>query len=400
MKLHSDYPFWMISEGLRNTFPILQEDVRTDVVVIGGGITGALVAHALCEAGMDVVIVEKRHVAHGSTSASTAMLQYEIDTPMFLLAQKVGAKPALRSYQLCLDALLVLEQLCGRASARVDFETHPSLWYASYKKHVDELLKPEFAARRAAGFDVEYLDEADIERKFGFKAPGALLTAQAAQVNPYLLTNHLLDKVIAMGGRIHESTEVQQIIPSARGVVLQTTEGRTLRAKYVVVAAGYECQTFLSAPAGKLTSSYAIVSKPLAAKHQWYKNALIWETRKPYHYFRTAGDNRIMIGGRDEMFYSPDKRDSLLLRKSRDLLGDFQKLFPQIPFETDFGWAGTFSETKDGLPYIGPCDHKRVLYAMGYGGNGITFSVIAAQFLRDSILGRKNADAGMFGFGR
>ncbi|MEY4640737.1 MAG: hypothetical protein RLZZ227_731 [Pseudomonadota bacterium] len=400
MKLHSDYPFWMISEGLKNTFPTLQKNLSTDVAVIGGGITGALVGHALCQAGLDVVVVEKRHVAHGSTSASTAMLQYEIDKPLIELTKLVGAQTALRAYQLCCNALLTLEDLCGAVSSPVDFELHPSLWYASYRKHVKEILKPEFAARRAAGFDVDYLDEAELKQKFGFTAPGALLTRQAAHVNPYLLTNALLENVVAMGGRVHELTHVDQLTPSARGVVLHTGEGCTIKAKYAVVAAGYECRSFLPAPVGSLTSSYAIVSKPLDEKHLWYRNALIWETRKVYHYFRTTHDRRIMIGGRDEQFYSPQKRDSLIARKSRALQSDFQKIFPDIPFQTDFGWAGTFSETKDGLPYIGPCDNKRVLYAMGYGGNGITFSVIAAQFLRDMVLGKKNAELGMFGFGR
>jgi glycine/D-amino acid oxidase-like deaminating enzyme len=66
----------------------------------------------------------------------------------------------------------------------------------------------------------------------------------------------------------------------------------------------------------------------------------------------------------------------------------------------DFWWAGTFAETKDGLPYVGPFDHKRVLYALGYGGNGITFSAVAANLLRDRILDVRNPDAEIFSFDR
>jgi glycine/D-amino acid oxidase-like deaminating enzyme len=378
VNLHSDYPFWMIREGLKNSFPTLLDDLTTEVLVIGGGITGALISHKLCEAGLDVALVEKNHVAHGSTSASTAMLQYEIDTPLFELINIKGEQNALRTYALCLAAINKIETLCNRFPGKADFERHPSLWYASYKKHVNEILEPEFEMRRKNGFEVSFLSEKAISAKFDFKAPAAILSRQAAQVNPYLMTNFLLKEVAAMGGRIYEMTEVKKMKPSGRHVELETKSGIRINAKYVVMAAGYEAQNYLDKKCSRIHSSYAIISKPLAHNSHWYKNSLIWETKSPYLYLRTTGDKRIIVGGRDEPFYSPGKRDRLLSRKSRELLQDFKRLFPDIPFETDFSWAGTFSETKNGLPYIGPYDNKRILFAMGYGGNGITFSVIAA----------------------
>lgn len=398
MNLHSDYPFWMISEGLKNSYPTLLDNISTDVLVIGGGITGALISRQLCDEGLDVTLVEKQHIAHGSTSASTALLQYEIDTPLFELREKYDEQRAVRAYSLCLQAIQKIADLCSKFPGHADFERHPSLWYATYKKHVKEILEPEFAMRRKHGFAVKFLSARDIEDKFGFTAPAAILSEDAAQVNPYVLTNHLLEKVIAMGGRVHEQTEIVNLVPSTRNVVLETAHGTTIKAKYVVVAAGYEAQKFLPENFSRMHSTYAIISKPLADKMQWYKNSLIWETKTPYHYFRTTGDRRIIIGGRDEPFYSPAKRDRLISRKSRELFGDFTKLFPEIPFEVDFAWAGTFSETKDGLPYIGAFDHKRVLFAMGYGGNGITFSAIAAEILTDLIKGRNSTDAHIFAF--
>jgi glycine/D-amino acid oxidase-like deaminating enzyme len=138
----------------------------------------------------------------------------------------------------------------------------------------------------------------------------------------------------------------------------------------------------------------------LPGKRPWYKNALLWETKTPYLYLRTTADNRIIVGGRDESFYSPGKRDKLISRKRTALEQDFKTLFPHIPFVTDFAWAGTFGETEDGLPYIGSYQQPAMLYAMGYGGNGITFSMAAAEILRDVIRGKKNADARLFGFDR
>ena len=120
----------------------------------------------------------------------------------------------------------------------------------------------------------------------------------------------------------------------------------------------------------------------------------------PYLYIRTTKDNRIIVGGRDEEFYDPEKRDQLLPGKRQKLEADFKKLFPEIPFQTDFAWAGTFGETKDSLPYMGYYDHPRILFALGYGGNGITFSVAAAKILSKVILGKKNKDLTLFSFDR
>lgn len=400
MNLHSDYPYWMIAEGLRQSFPVLNESLNADVLVIGGGITGALVSDALHKAGLDVVVVDKRHVAHGSTSASTAMLQYELDTPLCELASKIGDQAALRVYQLCFEALSHIRKLCKSLPANAEFNSRPSLLYASHKKHVKEVLEPEWRIRKAQGFKVDLLSERDVIDKFGFAAPAALLTSDAADVNPYLMTSFLFAKLARGGVRVFELSEIDSLQPAAGMVTAFTSRGWKIKAPYVVVASGYESQDFLQHQHGSLVSTYAIISKPLPRGKVWHKNALIWETKTPYHYFRTTADGRIIVGGRDEPFQSAGKRDKLISRKARELHQKFASLFPAIPFETDFSWAGTFGETRDGLPYIGACEHKRVLYALGYGGNGIIFSVIAARILTDLILQKKNPDAKIFAFDR
>jgi glycine/D-amino acid oxidase-like deaminating enzyme len=83
------------------------------------------------------------------------------------------------------------------------------------------------------------------------------------------------------------------------------------------------------------------------------------------------------------------------------LVRRFRQLFPKIPIEVAYSWAGTFAQTADGLPFIGPqVGGQNVWMALGYGGNGITFSLLAAEIIRDGILGRGNPDAELFGFNR
>ena len=88
-------------------------------------------------------------------------------------------------------------------------------------------------------------------------------------------------------------------------------------------------------------------------------------------------------------------------QKAKNLERSFAKLFPGLSFKTDFKWAGTFASTKDGLPYIGSIPQRpHTYFALGFGGNGITFSVIAANIIKDLLSGKKNTDADIFSFDR
>ena len=131
------------------------------------------------------------------------------------------------------------------------------------------------------------------------------------------------------------------------------------------------------------------------------ETAMNRETRRPYFYARTTSDQRILLGGGDDPFTRPDAHAQLLPRKTRALTRRFTRMFPRIAIETAYRWAGVFAETEDGLPFIGACGTMPSTYiAAGYGGNGITYSFLAGQILRDLLLGRPNRDAQLFCFDR
>jgi glycine/D-amino acid oxidase-like deaminating enzyme len=177
-----------------------------------------------------------------------------------------------------------------------------------------------------------------------------------------------------------------------------------IRARRVVFATGYETPEFLGFPGRslcKLKSTYALASEPVGDVGGWHDRCLIWETARPYFYARTAPGGVVMVGGEDEPFVAAGPRDQLIPDKARALAGKFRALFPGTPITPACAWAGTFAETKDGLPYIGSVPQfPKGHFALGYGGNGITFSLIAAEIIRDLVLGRRNDDARLFRFGR
>jgi glycine/D-amino acid oxidase-like deaminating enzyme len=126
---------------------------------------------------------------------------------------------------------------------------------------------------------------------------------------------------------------------------------------------------------------------------------MIWEASEPYLYLRTTGDGRVICGGEDEPFADAEKRDAASPRKFARLEQKLGRLLPNLDARADFHWAGTFGASARGTPSIGRLPGKRRLYAvLGCGGNGITFSMLAAQILRGLICGTGDPDERLFGF--
>lgn len=397
MDLRSGYPFWQVHNGLLRAYPTLDSNITCDVLVLGGGITGALVAWHLIEAGLDVVVLDKREIGWGSTSASTALLQYEIDVPLVELAELRGQRDAECAYLACRDAIDKLAALAGKLTAPTDFARRQSLYLASKKRDVG-LLQREYDARRACGIDVLWIDAASLRDDFAIDRPAALLSSDAAQVDAYRFTHALLQQ--APGLRVFDRSEVTKIEATEAGVVAQTDAGFTVQAGHIVFATGFESQQYLKEPVAKLTSTFALVSEPTPTP-AWLQDTLVWEHASPYFYARTTADGRVMMGGEDEPFRDPRRRDRLIDTKVKRLVKKCDALLPGMTLTPAFAWAGTFGETDDGLAYIGNVpEWPRAFFALGYGGNGITFSLLAAEIIRDALLGRRNEMAHLFAFER
>jgi glycine/D-amino acid oxidase-like deaminating enzyme len=403
MDLVCGIPLWPTLDGLPAAYPALHRDLHCDVAVIGGGITGALVAHRFAAEGISTVLLEAEEIGRGSTSATTALIQYEIDTHLTDLIPRIGREHAVRSYRLCLEAVAGIGRLARTldAQARCAWRAAPSLYLASHRKDVPG-LQAEYAARRAVGIDVDLLTERDLQQRFSFTRPAALRSALASELDAFKLTYLLLADGAERGLAVFDRTRVVRYDAVRGGVRLGTEQGDTVRARRVVFATGYETPEFLDRKIVRLHDTYALATAPVDRLEGWGDDrCLIWETARPYFYARTTGDGRVVMGGADRPFATAQQRRRLLLRQTRRVESQFRRLFPAIRFDVDWRWGGTFGDTEDGLPYIGTVRQFRNGYfALGYGGNGITFSWIAANLLLDRFLDRRNPDFGIFGFDR
>ena len=198
------------------------------------------------------------------------------------------------------------------------------------------------------------------------------------------------------GARVFAPVEVQSVLEQARGVIATTSQGIQLRAKYAVFSTGYEVVKGIRATGHSIQSTWVIATRA-QRRALWPTECMIWEASDPYLYLRTTADGRVLCGGADEPFSDAGARDALSARKFSLLERRLAALFPALDPEPDYAWAGTFGSSDNGTPIIGRIPGNRRLFTvLGCGGNGVTFSMLAAQLLTSEIAGDGDRDAALF----
>ena len=400
MRLRTFESFWLIKNGLLYSYPSLQQDQEAEIIVIGGGITGALISHALLHAGYGVTLLDKQDIGQGSTAATTSMLQYEIDVPLYQLAAQIGEPEAVLCYKAGISAIDQLSKLISREKIECGFRLKRSLYFA-HRQKTAQWLKKEYEIRNRHRLGVEWVSPEAIEQQYQLKTQGGILSATGASMDAYRFTHELLQKNQRKGLRIYDQTAIAHIDHQDTGVVLQLENGHTARCKKIVYCSGYETVRLFPEQTARLFSTFACVSETGISIPEALQDVLIWNTEDPYTYMRTTGDGRLLIGGADSPFNSGSFRERVKAKKTSALIKKLHQFMPGVQFIDDFSWAGCFGATKDGLPYIGG-HHKypNAFFVMGFGGNGITFSIQGMALILKLLRGEPDPLLHLYRFGR
>ncbi|SDA70839.1 NAD(P)/FAD-dependent oxidoreductase [Mesorhizobium qingshengii] len=399
LDLRTGRPVWSAYRAPAVPTDSLTRDVKTDVLVVGMGISGAMIAEALTADGHSVICIDRRGPLKGSTPATTALVQFEIDQPLSTLSKMIGKGPAEQAWR---RSRLAVSNLAARI-AELGINCGPSrtqsLYLAGTMLGPSE-LRDEADARRQAGIAATYLTPAPLAETFGIERDGAILSHGNIALDPRKLTAGLLLKALERKARFYAPVEATTIEDSADEVVVATRDGQTITVRHVVLATGYELVDVVPAAAHQIISTWAMATRSQSRKI-WSQAAFIWEASDPYLYMRATADGRVICGGEDEDFVDETRRDRLIADKSARISEKLGRLFPHLDVRPEFAWTGSFGTTTTGLPYIGAIPrHPRIHAVMGYGGNGITFSQIASEIVSASINGLEDTDARLFAFNR
>lgn len=378
----------------------LSHDLHTDVIVVGAGITGSFVAERLARTGRRVLVLDRREPRMGSTAASTALLQWEIDAPMLELEDRLGFDAAAAIYRRSLEAVRGIDGLVARLGpGGAHLEPRRTLYLAGTALD-PQLLAEEHRLRRLAGLPGLLLDGAALKREFGLEREAAILSPGSAEADPLGLARLAMQAAIGAGAIVASPETVVEYDCGFEGVRVRTESGHEVAGDILVLATGYEMPPLVPARIHRILSTFALATVPQPAA-LWPERALIWEASEPYAYARTTIDGRIVFGGEDEAATDAAARDALLPEKIRTLSQRLGDLVPGASLELDAAWAGFFGETEDSLPLIGPVPGAPRCYAaFGYGGNGITFSALAAEMIATELAGARDPLADHFAIDR
>lgn len=384
--------------------PRLATTLTADVAIVGGGLTGAVIAHACLATGLSVAVLEARRFGGGSTAANTGLLVYEPDEPLLTLAGRHGLRAALRIWQQSRAATGDLIDTLRALRVPCDLAERSSIYFSLTGEDAARLRR-EYELRRAHGLRGRWLDGDALRTRAAIRGTAAIETPGHAQVDPYRACRGLLAAAARQGAHLFERTRVTRIETSGRGVRVWT-RGGSVRARHVIVATGYATREFRPlAGAFALTHTYAMSTVPMAAADRarvGIPDVLLWSAARPYHYVRWGPEGRLIAGGADRPLVPASRRAAAFAQGRRRLARDLRALCPGLRDTAfDLAWEGLFAVTPDGLPYLG--EHPRYprhLFALGYGGNGMAFASIAARLLTSAILGRADPDLELFAFTR
>ncbi|PKK38884.1 hypothetical protein ABB02_01819 [Clostridiaceae bacterium JG1575] len=383
MKLHLGNPYWHESRPTPS-YPRLTEDLKTQVVLVGGGMSGALLTYELTLAGFDVVTLDRSVPGYGSSNGNTGMIQYHSDDRLEDLAQRHGMRHAEDFYALSYEAMTHLDELTESLPEEVGYEKTSSLLLTQTEQGF-AALRQNAKTLKTLGYPVSLLSREDLLAQTKINARGALRTRQDAGLNPFQLIHALLGASIQRGARVFQDAPVQSITLSKPHRIL--AQSHWIQSDWVLLATGYAPEAYppIERAVFRNTTFSFMTAPGLGAA--WGTDAMIWDDESPYLYFRKTKDDRLIAGGRDKAGTALSSRERIV-RETEKIKEGLQTYWPHELPPITHRWQSVFGESRDGLPFIGADpQHRRLLFAYGYGGNGTCYSVAAALILRSILQG-------------
>lgn len=400
MKYVGGNPYFTSGYEKVQQYKSLNQNINCDVLIVGGGVTGALCSYFFRKNNIDTILIEDELIGNSSTSICTSILEYEIDIDLSKLKNFIGENSAITCFKLCQEAVNTLSNIINELKIDCDFKTTPCFYYSNNEDDISQ-FKTEFKARKDVGFNVTYIDSDKAKTLFPFDVKSGILTeGAAATFHPYKFTYSIIKKLSNSGLKVFEKTRLVNSEILDGKVICYTSTGKKIISKKVVICTGYAAASTIKENIATLTRTFNIVTSPISDKDLWYKNCTIIDNGTPYTYIRTTPDNRIIIGGEDinDLDYDLDKIDN----SYNTLKGKLRTLFPNISnYTIDYKYNGIFADSKECIPYIGEhVDFPNFYFCLGYGSNGVLYSTFGAEMLANLYLGIKDPNLDIFKFTR
>jgi glycine/D-amino acid oxidase-like deaminating enzyme len=400
-------PLWLdrFPKSRRPSYPRFRGDLDTDVVIVGGGLTGCVSAWSFASAGVKTVLLEADSIGRGSTTESAGLIREDFDASFRDNASSHGLRAARTMWQMMRRASLDLPAAIRRLGIRCDLGPADCLTFARPYSENPRLLQREYQSRREAGLDHIWLKPAAVSRQAGIDSGGAIRTHGFA-IDPYRACVGFAAAATTRGALLHEESPVRRIRAGRKQVLVSTAAG-TIRASAVLVATSSAALADLRALRRHLKAidTYAVVTEPLPAavrRQVGGRSSALRDIDVPPHLLRWLKDDRALFAGADQPAVGDRLQPKALVQRTGQLMYELSVLYPAISgLQPEWAWSSTHYETVDRLPFIGlHRNFPRHLFAMGAAQHGAAFAWLAARILLRQYQAEASKGDDLFGFSR
>jgi len=418
-------PLWFdrVPASRRPAYPRYKGLADTDVVVVGGGLAGCMVATTFRRAGIHVVVLEAGRVGEQS-AASLGWVPAHPGVPFRALQEAHGLRAARKIWDASRRGALEAAALLRRLRIRCDLERADSVVAAAGGEELKQ-LKREHQALADAGMEGTWAAARRVAVDLhAERLDGALVTKSDALCDPYRACLGLAASAIKAGAAIHEQSPVVKVRAGRKQVEVSTAAG-TLTARTVIMATGDPgpgCGAL-----GRHTramDTYFVATPPLPpalARGLSPSDAVLRDIADPPHTLRHTKDGRLLFQGGDQKASGrgranapgkakatlpgkvPDKvPDKIVVQRTGQLMYELSRLYPVISgMPPEYGWSARSVTAADGLLLAGPHrNFPRHLFAIGLGATGVTGAYLAARILLRHYQDAPEAADELFGFSR
>ena len=380
--------YWIksVDEKEANKFEGLQENIKTDICIIGGGLTGLNLMYNLRKYNINTVLIEKDRICRSTSGNSTAKITSQHGLIYKYLADSKGIDYAKNYYKANEEAIENIANIINKENIQCEFEYQPSYVFTRTIKD-NQKLKDEANAINSFGGKAEYLEAKDIEINNLIKTVAGVRFDRQAQFNPYKYANALAKICSGPRMKIYERTKAVDVIDDDNYYIIKTENGAEIKTKYLILTTKYP---IVNIPGFYFLKMYQSTSYAVGMKtKERIFNGIYINSEKPTISLRMAKDKEgyvLIVVGSD---HKTGEEIDLINAYTR-LEKIAREIYPNGDIK--YHWNTEDCITLDKIPYIGEFSKvwENCFVATGYNKWGITSSKIAADIITDKILGFKN----------
>lgn len=372
--------YWIMSTK-ETDYPSLDEDIKVDVAIIGGGIVGITAGYLLKKEGTNVAIIEASRIVQGATGFTTAKITSQHHLIYDKIINSMGIDFAKQYADANESSIGFIEDIANELNIDCDFERLPAYMYTRKQEYIKDIEKEAEAALKL-GIKAKCIDKLPID----LNIESALVFENQAQFHPRKYLLPIAEKIPGDGSHIFENTEVVEI-EKGNLVTIITNKGKKVRASKVIIASHFPCYDGMGLYLTRLRPqrSYVIAT----SIKEKFPSGMFINAENPGRSLRSQYDGKnqlVLVGGEGHKAAHGDS-----FNEHYDNLQKFAKSIFNVK-DVPYRWSTQDYITLDNVPYVGKLTstEENIYVATGFREWGMTNGTAAARLLTDKILGKNN----------